>query len=132
MTKKILIADDEDEIRKLITATLEDEGYEIHQASNGSKALDIAKQIKPDLVILDIMMPEKTGYEVCEELRRNPETKDVYVLFLGARGSGIAEKTGKVKGGDAFMTKPFEPDDLLDRVKKILKQQIKADHRITH
>ena len=120
--KKILIADDEDEIRNLITATLEDEGYELHMAKDGAQAIEIANEIVPDLAILDIMMPEKTGYEVCEEIKQNPETRDAYVLFLSARGSNIAEKTGKVKGGDAFMTKPFEPDKLLDKVKKILGQ----------
>jgi len=120
MTKKILIADDEEEIRKLIIATLEDEDYEIHQAKGGSEAVNIANKIKPDLLILDIMMPGKTGYEVCEALKQNPETKDVYVLFLSARGSGVSKDTGKSRGGDAFMTKPFEPDDLLDKVKKVL------------
>ena len=141
--KKILIADDDDEMRNLIVAILEDEGYEIHLAQNGVQTLEIINEIKPDLVILDIMMPGKTGYQVCKELKENPETKDIYVLILSARGSNIpggmllyreevmewekpddisiSERAGKRMGGDAFMAKPFEPDDLLDKVNKILK-----------
>ena len=120
MTKIILIADDEEEVRKLIAATLEDEEYEIHQANGGTEAVNIANKIKPDLVILDIMMPGKTGYEVCEALKQNPETNNAYILFLSARGSGVSKSTGEARGGDEFMTKPFEPRDLLDKVKKIL------------
>lgn len=120
MSKKILIADDEEVILKLIAATFEHEDYEIHLANDGSNVLDIAKEIKPDMVILDIMMPGKSGFEVCEELKQNQETRDTYVLFLTAQGSKIAQQTAKLKGCDAFVTKPFEPEDLLNKVKEIL------------
>ena len=121
MPKKILIADDDDNIRELIQFTLEDEGYEIHMAKNGKEAEKIALEIKPDLIILDVMMPEKTGYEVCEELRKNPETAKSYVLFLSARGSPVAEKTGKIKGGNEFLVKPFDPEILRRKINDIIK-----------
>ena len=120
MPKKILIVDDEDNVRELVRITLEDEGYELHETDNGDDAVAMAREIKPDLMVLDVMMPDKTGYEVCEELKNDPETSDIYVLFLSARGSSISEKTGKVKGGNEFMTKPFEPPELREKVKKAL------------
>lgn len=121
MPRKILIADDDDNIRELIQLTLEDEGYEIHTAKNGKEAEKIAFEIRPDLIILDVMMPEKTGYEVCEELRKNPEIANSYIIFLSARGSPIAEKTGIIKGGNEFLVKPFDPEILKKKVNSILK-----------
>ena len=120
MPGKILIVDDEDEIRELVHVTLEDEGFEIREASDGNEALIKAKEFKPDLVILDIMIPGKTGYEVCEELKKDPDTKNVFVLFLSARGKAASVMTGKLKGGDEFMTKPFEPKELREKILKVL------------
>ena len=121
MTKKILIADDEDNVRELVYVSLEDEGYEIHEASDGEEAVAKARELKPDLIVLDVMMPGKTGYEVCEELRKDPDMQDIYILFLSARGSAVSEMTGKMKGEDAYMVKPFEPADLRKKVKEALK-----------
>jgi len=121
MPKKILIADDEDNVRELVRASLEDEGFELYEAIEGNEALKKAKEIRPDLVILDIMMPGKIGYEVCEELRKDPDTKNAYVIFLSARGRAASEWTGKQKGGNEFMTKPFEPKELRERVRKALR-----------
>jgi len=121
MSKKILIADDEDNVRELVLVSLEDEGYEIHEASDWEEAVAKARELKPDLIVLDVMMPGKTGYEVCEELRNDPDMKDVYILFLSARGSAVSEMTGKMKGGDAYMVKPFEPAELRKKVKEALK-----------
>jgi len=120
MAKKILIVDDEEQLRELVVVTLEDEGYELHEAADGNEAVEVAKEVKPDLVILDVMMPGKVGYQVCEEIKADPETEHAYVIFLSARGRALSEMTGKKKGGDAFMTKPFEPRELLDMVKKAL------------
>lgn len=120
MAKKILIADDEDNVRELVRVSLEDEGYEIHEAREGNEALAMAKSLKPDLIILDIMMPGKTGYEVCEELKQDPATRSAYVIFLSARGKAASERTGKQKGGDEFMVKPFEPKELRERVFRAL------------
>jgi two-component system, OmpR family, alkaline phosphatase synthesis response regulator PhoP len=119
--KKILVADDEDNIRELVLVSLEDEGYDIFEAADGNEAIAKAKEIKPDLIILDVMMPGKIGYDVCEELKKDPTTSRAFVIFLSARGSPLAERTGKLRGGDDYMTKPFEPGELRDKVKKALK-----------
>ena len=120
MAKKILIVDDEDDVRELVHVTLEDEGFDIYEASEGNEALAKAKEFKPDLIILDVMIPGKTGYEVCEELKKDPDTKNTYVLFLSARGKAASVMTAKTKGGDEFMTKPFEPKELREKVLKVL------------
>jgi len=117
---KILIADDDDNIRELVRITLEDEGFEIFEAKDGVDAVEKARKLKPNLMILDVMMPGKTGYMVCEEIKQNPATKNIFVLFLTARGSQIAEHTATDKGGDAYMTKPFEPAELRKKVRQAL------------
>jgi len=120
MAKKILIADDEMNIRELVKASLKREQFELYEAEDGNEALQKARQIKPDLIVLDVMMPGKVGYEVCEELKSDPETKGIYIIFLTARGGSVAETTGKMQGGDAFMVKPFEPKELREKVRKAL------------
>jgi len=120
MSKKVLLVDDEDNIRELLRVALEDEDLDLYEAADGIEALAKAREIKPDLIVLDVMMPGMVGYKVCEQLKSDPETKDVYVLFLTARGSPLAEMTGKLKGGDAYMTKPFDPMELTDHVLKAL------------
>jgi two-component system, OmpR family, alkaline phosphatase synthesis response regulator PhoP len=121
MGKRILIADDEDNIRELVRASLEDDGYELFEARDGDEALAVARKVKPDLIVLDVMMPGKTGYQVCEELKADPAADPAYVIFLSARGKPIAEMTGKLRGGDEYLTKPFDPAELSRRVKKALK-----------
>ena len=118
--KEILVVDDEESARKLIKISIEDEAFEIHEAKDGTEALAKARELKPDLVILDLMMPDKWGYEVCEELRKEPETKDALILFLTARGSMPSKKMGEIKGGDEYMVKPFKPKELKQAVKKLL------------
>ena len=122
MGKKILIADDEDRIRQLVKTTLEleDAGFEIFEARDGKEAITKAMEVRPELVILDVMMPGKSGYEVCKELKKSPDTRDVYVLFLSARGNVISERTMRNSGGDEFVSKPFIPKELGSRVKKAL------------
>jgi len=120
MAKKILIVDDEDNIRELVKASLKREGFELHEAMDGNDGLAKAKELKPDLVILDVMMPGKVGYEVCEELKKNPDTKDIYVIFLSSRTSPSSEESARMAGGDEWMYKPFEPKELRERVKKAL------------
>ena len=120
MQKKILIVDDDVKIRKLVRLTLQDEGYEIHEAENGEEGLSKAREIKPDLIVLDLMMPDKWGYTVCEELKSDPDTKDIIVLILTARESEPSKKLGEMKGGDGFMVKPFAPSELNDEVKRLL------------
>jgi len=123
MAKKILIADDDDNIRRLVKMTLMDEGLETHEACDGEEAIKKVWEIKPDLVVLDVMMPKKVGYEVCEEIKNNRETSHAYVIFMTARGTSVAEASGTSSGGDEFMVKPFEPAELRQKVKKALNME---------
>jgi two-component system alkaline phosphatase synthesis response regulator PhoP len=120
MTKRILIVDDEEVARQLVKDSLEDQGYELFEAASGNEALAKAREVKPDLVILDLMMPDKWGYKVCEELKRNQETREAIVVFLSARGSAPSKKMGGLKSGDDFITKPFSPASLREKVKALL------------
>ena len=120
MTKKILIADDEELIRGAVKLSLRDQGYELYEAKNGTIALEMAKNIKPDLMILDVMMPGIVGYAVSKELKDDPETRDIYILFLTSRGGTQAEMTAMRSGADAYLSKPFEPAQLREMIKKAL------------
>jgi len=120
MTKKILIADDEEYIRELIKASLEDGGYEISEAEDGILTLDLVRKVIPDLVILDIMMPGIIGYRVCEEIKKNPDTAHTKVIFVSARGHEVSKMTGQMAGGDDYLVKPFEPQEIREMVKKWL------------
>jgi len=120
MGLKILIVDDEEIVRDSVKLCLEPEGYEIHEATNGASGLAGARKIKPDLLILDLMMPDKWGYTVCEELRKDPETSKMKILFLTGRAGGPSRKMGLDKGGDDYLTKPFMPDELKKKVKELL------------
>ena len=118
--KKILIVDDEEDVRRLVRMSLEQDGYEFAEAETAEEGLNQAKALKPDLVILDLMMPDKWGYVVCDQLKHDPETRKIPVMFLTARASHLSRKMGKVSGGDEYMVKPFKPQDLRARVKSLL------------
>lgn len=122
MAKKILIVDDERKIRELIKATLVilSDDIEMHEAEDGNEALRVAREIMPDLIILDIMMPGASGYHVCKEIRKNPKTSKILVLFLTARGGELSEMTVELSGGNELMTKPFNPIELRMKVKNML------------
>ena len=114
MGKKILIADDEERVRKLVRTILElaKSGFEIYEAVDGDEAYKMAKKIKPDLMVLDIMMPGMNGYDVCKKLKSSDATRKIYVLILTARGSSLSERTMELVGADAFLAKPFTPLEL--------------------
>ena len=120
MQKKILIADDKEMIRTLIRETIESDGYEIMEADNGDLALELALKSKPDLVILDIMMPGKVGYEVCTAIKDNPGTAGTYVIFITGRNSPALFNTAKRSRGDEVIVKPFDPVELREKIKAIL------------
>ena len=120
MAKKILIADDEEMIRDVVKLALKNEGYEIYEAKDGVEALNVAKDIKPDLVLLDVTMPGKVGYIVSQELKDNPDTKHAYIIFITARGSK-AEDAAMDSGGDETISKPFDIVKLRERVRNALK-----------
>lgn len=113
MTRKILIVDDEPGIRKLISAYLLKEGYEIFEAEDGGKAVKAAHSFKPDLIILDIMLPGMSGLEVLSQIRRESQA---YVIFLTARTEETDRIIGLSVGGDDYVTKPFSPKELVARV----------------
>jgi len=122
MGKKILIADDKASMRKLIKASLKLEGgqFEIYEAQSGEDALEMARKIKPQLLILDVMMPGMSGYEVCKNLKDSSETKDIYVLFLTGLESVLAKENVEICGGDDFLCKPFSLKEFEQKVKKVL------------
>lgn len=123
MTSKILIVDDESHIRLLIQQTLEeleDHGVEILTADNGADALATIKAETPALVFLDVMMPKMNGFDVCHAVKRELGMADVHVVMLTAKGQEYDRQRGAEVGADVYMTKPFDPDELLDKAKQVL------------
>ncbi len=120
---KILITDDEPGMRVLIEQTLEpleDKGVVLLHASNGKQALEIIKAEKPDFVLLDVMMPGMDGFEVCNTVKNILEMKDTYILMLTAKGQEFDKQRGKDVGVDYYITKPFDLDDLFEKVVNVL------------
>jgi DNA-binding response OmpR family regulator len=117
-TKKILIVDDEPHLIRSLTFILAKEGYEVSMASDGEEALKKIGEIKPDLVFLDIMMPKKNGYEVCETIRSVADLKDIYIIMLSAKGWDIDRTKATHVGANEFMSKPFSPREVVARVNK--------------
>ena len=127
MNKKILIVDDEVHIRALLEQSLEDledAGVEIFLAREGEEGLRFAREEKPDLMFLDIMMPKKNGYEVCEEIKRDSELKDIYIIMLTAKGQAADKVRGEDVKANEYITKPFNPDEILQKASDILRVQI--------
>ena len=123
LSQKILIVDDEAYIRLLINQILEDledEGLQVFQADNGADALRLVKEQKPDMVFLDVMIPKINGFEVCRIIKRELKLEDVFVVILTAKGQEYDRKTADDVGTNSYMTKPFDPDELLDLVVKVL------------
>ncbi|MBI5839147.1 MAG: response regulator [Chloroflexi bacterium] len=117
---RILIAEDEPDIRELVAFTLRFAGYEVNAASNGEEAVQMASQIVPDLILMDVRMPRMTGYDACRLLKANATLKDIPVVFLSAKGQDSEIATGLEVGAEEYLLKPFAPDQLTDRVKAIL------------
>ena len=119
---KILIVDDEKDILEFLSYNLRKEGFEILTANNGLEGLEMATKEVPDLIILDVMMPEMDGIEACEKIRETPSLEDTLVLFLTARAEEYSELAGFTAGADDYITKPIKPKLLISRVKAILKE----------
>ncbi len=116
-----LIVDDADEILELVGLTLEDD-YDIRTASDGIEAIASVAQQPPDIIVLDVMMPRKTGYEVCNELKDDPATSGIPILMLSARGETAHVKKGFYAGADDYLPKPFDPEELLLRTRALLRR----------
>ena len=116
----ILVAEDEPDIRELISFTLKYNGYEVLLAKNGEQALEILRDTLPDLILLDVRMPRVSGYEVCQAIRQDERTRDIPVAFLSAKGQESEITMGMRAGADAYILKPFSPDDLLHEIHKLI------------
>ena len=118
----ILVAEDERDIRELIAFTLQFAGHQISQAANGAEAVELAPQVKPDLIMMDVRMPKMTGYEACKALKEIDEVKDIPVVFLSAKGQEDEIAVGIDAGAIAYILKPFAPNELTRRIGEILEE----------
>jgi CheY-like chemotaxis protein len=119
---KILISEDERDIRDLVAFTLTYGGHEVVATSNGMEAVEIAPKEQPDLILMDVRMPKMTGYEACVELKKDPQTKDIPVVFLSAKGQEAEVQAGMEVGALDYILKPFAPDALLERIEELLEK----------
>jgi two-component system alkaline phosphatase synthesis response regulator PhoP len=123
MSKKILIVDDEPHIRLLLEQTLEeleDQDVEFFSADNGEKALEIIEEEQPDLVFLDVMMPKMNGFEVCRTVKKEWGKEDIFIIMLTAKGQEYDKEKGKEMGADLYITKPFNPDQIMEHAVSVL------------
>jgi len=118
--KRILVVDDEPNVIRSLNFVLSRAGYEVSSAGNGEDGLVKIRQLKPNLVFLDVMMPKKNGYEVCQEVKKDSSLRDVHVIMLTAKGQEADREQGMEAGADEFMTKPFSPIEVLDKVRELL------------
>ncbi len=123
MPKKILVVDDEKDIVGMLKYNLEKEGYTVVTALNGRRALEQAQENKPDLILLDVMMPEMDGWEVCKQLMKDVKTSMIPVIFLTAKGSEVDEVVGLELGADDYIVKPISIRKLIARVKTVLRRK---------
>lgn len=120
MAKKILIVDDEPNLVKILESRLKSNGYEVISAFDGQQGLDRVRQDKPDLVILDLMLPQLHGYEVCKQLRADTVHKDIPIVMLTASGKAADIQEGLLHGANAYIAKPFQPEALLGIIKALI------------
>ncbi len=121
---KILVVDDEIYIVHILDFSLGMEGYEVVTALDGEQALEKVKTDKPDLIVLDIMMPKLDGYEVCKSIKSNSATQNIPVILLSAKGRNVDQKMGFDVGADDYITKPFSPRKLVERINQLLGQAV--------
>jgi DNA-binding response OmpR family regulator len=120
MAKRVLIADDEPNIVTSLEFLMEQAGYETQVASNGQEALDLATSFRPDLVLLDVMVPLKSGYEVCQRLKSDPATRGIKIVMVSAKGRDVEVAKALELGADAYITKPFSTRELVAKVREML------------
>jgi DNA-binding response OmpR family regulator len=120
VAKRILICDDDPVILRLLEVNLQLEGFNVLLAHHGEEALEVASRESPDLIVLDIMMPRLDGYQTCRRLREQDNTKDIPIVFLSAKAQASDVELGKSYGVDDYLTKPFDPDDLIELVNRFV------------
>tara|TARA_B100000809_G_C15139130_1_gene532122 strand:- start:6071 stop:6757 length:687 start_codon:yes stop_codon:yes gene_type:complete len=125
--EKILLVDDEPDIIEFLGYNLTKEGYDVTTSTSGKEAVALAKKIKPDLILLDVMMPEMDGIETCQEIRGIEDIKNTLIAFLSARGEDYSQVAGLDAGADDYITKPIKPRLLVSRVKAILRRKSGAE-----
>jgi DNA-binding response OmpR family regulator len=118
--KKVLVVDDEPHVVRTLTFVLKKEGYEVFSATNGEEAVNQVHELKPDLIFLDVMMPKKNGYEVCQELKSQADFNSIYIIVLSAKGQEADKEKAISLGANEFITKPFSPAGVISRVKELL------------
>jgi two-component system, OmpR family, phosphate regulon response regulator PhoB len=117
---RVLVVEDEDSIALALDYLMTREGYDHDRIANGSEAMARIRESHPDLVLLDVMLPEISGYEICQSVRLDPSLSDVKILMMTARGSNIERRKGMALGADGFITKPFGLNELRDEVRRLL------------
>jgi two-component system alkaline phosphatase synthesis response regulator PhoP len=127
--KKILVVDDEPDILELVHYNLEKGGFDVETATNGREAIKIAKEMYPDLILLDVMMPEMDGMETCMQIRDHAELEDTVIAFLTARAEDYSQIAGFNAGADDYITKPIKPRVLLSRVQALLRRSQKGNDK---
>ncbi len=130
MSKKahrVLVVDDEADIQELLKYNLTKEGFEVKTASDGIKAMEVAKQFLPELILLDIMMPKQDGIETCRQIRENPDLAGCFVIFLTARSEEYSEVAAFDMGADDYITKPIKPRALISRIKALFRRDMKTE-----
>lgn len=121
MTHRILIVEDQADIRKLIRMTLEFGDFELHEAPDGESGLNLARAVRPHVMLLDVMMPGLLdGYQVCRHIKQDPQLRQIQVIMLTARGQAADVAAGEKAGADAYLVKPFSPLELIDRVEAMV------------
>ena len=124
---KVLLIDDEQDILELIKYNLDKEGYQVETAENGRDGIEIAKKFRPDLILLDVMMPAMDGIETCAEIRKIKEIKNTIIAFLTARSEDYSQIAGFDAGADDYIAKPIKPRVLVSRVKALLRRQLNVE-----
>lgn len=128
---KILVVDDEEDIIEILTYNLEKEGYEVESAQDGIKAVKKASKFKPDVILLDIMMPHQDGVETCRQLREIPELKNTFIIFLTARAEEYSEVAAFDVGADDYIHKPIKPRALISRIGALFRREIKKEQEVS-
>ncbi len=122
VTATILLADDDPDIRMFLEVTLSIAGFTVHAAEDGIQAVDLAREVEPDLLLLDVMMPRMDGLEATRQLRNDPRTSDIPIILVTAKAMGMDKVVGLQEGADDYVTKPFDPDELVARIQAALRR----------